>query len=119
MRLGRQLRLAGLTWARLALIAAGVIAIYSGFEIVGNNVHQYQLDRQSARLAQQVQQEQERHRELEALKAWMQSDDFVIQAARLQGYIFPGDKPLLIDAPSATPTPDPGNGWWQRYLPSP
>ena len=57
-------------------------------------------------------------RSLQALKAWMQSNGFVAQAARDQGLVMPGDKPILVAAPNATPAPDAGDGWWQRYLPA-
>ncbi len=118
MGVGGRLRAMGVTWTRVAVVAALVITVYFGFAIVGNAVHQYQLDRQNAQLAQQVQRERQRNIELQALKAWMQSDSFVAQAAREQGLALPGDKPILVAAPSATPPPDSGDGWWQRYLPA-
>ena len=116
--MGGRLRAIGVTWTRVAVVAALVISVYFGFAIVGNAVHQYQLDQQSAQLAQQVQHEQQRNTELQALKSWMQSSGFVAQAARAQGLVMPGDKPILVAAPSATPAPDSGDGWWQRYLPT-
>ena len=118
MELGGRLRAIGITWTRLALVAAGVISVYFGFAIVGNSVHQYQLDRQNAQLQQQVKQEQTRNTQLQALKSWMQSDDFIVQMARDQGLALPGDKTILVAAPSATPQASGIDGWWQRYLAS-
>jgi cell division protein FtsL len=114
--MGGRLRSVGISWTRLALVAAAVISVYFGFAIVGNRVHQYQLDQQNAQLQQQVKQEQTRNTQLQALKEWMQSDDFIVQMARDQGLALPGDKTILVAAPSTTPQPSDINGWWQRYL---
>ncbi len=114
--MGGRLQAVGITWTRLALVAAAVISVYFGFAIVGNSVHQYQLDRQNAQLQQQVKQEQTRNAQLQALKQWMQSDDFIVQMARDQGLALPGDNTILVAAPSATPQPNSSDGWWQRYI---
>lgn len=107
----------GLTWTRLALVAAAFICVYFGFAIVGNRVHQYQLDRQDAQLEQQLQHEQRNNAQLQAIRTWMQSDNFVEQAARQQGMVMPGDHPLRVAAPSATPAAGGiSDGWWQKYL---
>lgn len=108
---------AGLTWTRLAVVAAGFIVVYFGFASIGNGLHQYQLDRQNSQLEQQLQHEQGRNAELQSLRSWMQTDAFVQQAARQQGMVMPGDHPILVAAPSATPPAGSvADGWWQKYL---
>jgi cell division protein FtsB len=106
----------GLTPTRLMMIAAGFISVYFGFSIAGNWVHQYQLEHENSRLEQQIAAQQGRYERLKALRDWMQSNTFVEAAARQQGMVKPGDRPIAVIAPSASPAPDDGREWWERYF---
>ncbi len=105
----------GLTTSRLILIAAGFIAVYFGFTIVGNRFHQYQLDRENTQLEQRIATGQSQVSQLQALRDWMQSDAYVEQMAREQGLVRPGDHAVIVTAPAA-PVQDDSREWWQRYL---
>lgn len=105
-----------MTPSRLVLIAAGFISVYFGFSIVGNHVRQYQLDRENAQLEQRIQASQGELSRLQALQQWMQSDAFVEAMARKQGLVRPGDHPVIVAAPSATPATAGSREWWQRYF---
>jgi cell division protein FtsL len=106
----------GLTPTRLILIAAGFISVYFGFIIVGNRVHQYQLDQENTQLERRIVAAQNQQGKLQALKDWMQSDTFVEAMARKQGLVRPGDHPIIVAAPAPTSTPESGGEWWERYF---
>jgi len=106
----------GFTPVRLLLIAAGLVAVYCGFSIVGNYVHQYQLDRDRAQLQAQIQTEQSRYARLDALRQWMQSDAFIEAMARHDGLIKPGDHPIIVSAPSPSPAAGVAGDWWEKYF---
>lgn len=106
----------GLTPARLMLVAAGFVSVYFGFSIAGNYVHQYQLDHDKAQLRAQIQAEQTRYAQLDALRQWMQSDAFIEAMARHDGLIKPGDHPIVVSAPAPSATPGAAGDWWQKYL---
>jgi cell division protein FtsB len=106
----------GLTPTRLLLIAAGFVSVYFGFSVVGNYVHQYQLNRDKAQLEAQIQTEQTRYAKLDALRQWMQSDAFIEAMARHEGLIKPGDHPIVVSAPVPSPTPGADGDWWEKYF---
>jgi hypothetical protein len=112
----KRLRAVGLTPSRLLVIAAGFISVYFGFSIVGNRFHQYQLDRERVQLEARIAVERDRQARLGALSDWMQTDDFVEAMARREGMIRPGDHPIVVAAPSATPAAGAAHEWWEKYL---
>jgi cell division protein FtsB len=107
----------GLSATRLIMITAGFISVYFGFNIVGNRIHQYQLDKQNAVLEQQIATGKDDLAHLQALQQWMQGDAFVETMARKQGMIKPGDTPIIVSAPAPpVPSEPAGPQWWQRYF---
>ena len=99
------------------LIAAGFIVVYFSFTIVGNRLHQYQLDRENTQLEQRIAAAQSQYGRLQALHDWMQSDSFIETMARRQGLVRPGDHTILVSGGApATPAPDDGREWWERYF---
>ncbi len=98
------------------LIAAGFVSVYFGFSIVGNYVHQYQLDHDKAQLEAQIQTEQTRYAKLDALRQWMQSDDFIAAMARHDGLIKLGDHPIVVSAPAPSPAAGAAGDWWEKYF---
>lgn len=111
-----RLRQLGVTPRRLVLIAAAFITVYFGFTIVGNRVRQYQLDRENAQLEQRIQDGRTQRSRLQALQEWMQSDAYIEAMARQQGLVRPGDHPVVVAAPAATPATAGSRAWWERYF---
>jgi cell division protein FtsB len=106
----------GLTPPRLLVIAAVFISIYSGFAVVGNALHQYQLDRENTRLEASIATQRDKVTRLTALRDWMKSDAFVEAAARRMDMVKPGDHAIIVAAPAATPAPVADLDWWKKYL---
>lgn len=106
----------GLSTTRLMLIAAGFISVYFGFTIVGNRVHQYQLDHENAQLERQIVAGQNQYGRLQALHDWMQTDSFIETAARQQGMMKPGEHAIMVAAPAPAPTADDAREWWEHYF---
>lgn len=111
-----RLNAVGLTSTRLLLIAAGFISVYFGFSVVGNRFHQYQLDREKGQLETRIAAEQTRYARLDALRQWMESDQFIEASARKEGMIRPGDHAIVVAAPTATATPAAVSEWWEKYI---
>ncbi|HXG42105.1 MAG TPA: septum formation initiator family protein [Dehalococcoidia bacterium] len=104
--------------AVLALSAAAVVYILVTGGLGALRTHQLRQDEE--RLQAEVAQLQERQRWLEALRDYMQSDEFLEMMARQQlGLVRPGEKGIMVVSPSPTPAPTPTDGrpWWERLLP--
>ena len=104
--------------AVLALSAAAVVYILVTGGLGALRTHQ--LRQHEEELQAEVSQLQERQRWLEALRAYMQSDEFVEMMARQQLVLVrPGEKGIMVVSPSPTPAPTPTDGrpWWERLLP--
>ena len=111
-----RLNAVGLSSTRLLLIAAAFVSVYFGFSVVGNRFHQYQLDREKSQLEARISAEQTRYSRLDALRQWMESDQFVEASARKEGMIRPGDHAIVVAAPTATATVGPVGEWWEKYI---
>lgn len=109
---------AGLGPRTILVVSAFFIVCYFGVSIVNNAVDRYELDREQDRLRNQLQSLESQQRRLDALKNYMQSDEFIERAGRDQGLIFPGDTPVFITAPTpSTGTVSSFSGpWWERYF---
>jgi cell division protein FtsL len=109
---------AGLTPRKILIVAALFIIAYFGFAIFGNAIQRYELDREQRQLGQEIAALEEQQRRLEALRAYMLTDEFIERAAREQGLARPGDTSVIVVAP--TPEADrqykPGAPWWERYF---
>ncbi len=106
--------------ARTVLALSAVAVVYILVTGALGALRAHQLRQEEDRLRAEVAQLQERQRWLEALRAYMQSDEFVEMVARQQlGLVRPGEKGIMVVSPSPTPTPSPPDGrpWWERLLP--
>src|SRR5258708_3233895 len=111
-------RVTGLSPQVVLIVAAFFIICYFGVSIVNNALHRYELDRQQVQMRQQIQSLETQKGRLDALRSYMQSDEFVERAGRAEGLIFPGDVPVFVSAPAPTPTAatGPTGPWWERYF---
>jgi len=65
----------------------------------------YRLQREKARLEQEIAQEKARQEELEAYKGFVQSDEFVEQWARTEGRMVKPGETAVVPIPARTPPP--------------
>ena len=109
---------AGLSPGRILIVAAVFIIAYFGVSIAGNALTRYELAREQRRLRQEIAALEAQQRRLDALRAYMQTDEFIERAAREEGLVRPGDTVVLVVAPTRTATAQasPGGSWWKRYF---
>ena len=87
----------------IAIIVA-TIALFMAVDFGRRMAAIYRLQREKARLEQEVAQEQARQEKLKAYKDYVQSDEFVEQWARTEGkMVKPGETPV-VPVPVRTPT---------------
>ncbi|HDH09312.1 MAG TPA: septum formation initiator family protein [Chloroflexi bacterium] len=117
----------------IAIIVA-TIALFMAVDFGRRMAAIYRLQREKARLEQEVAQEQSRQEELKAYKDYVQSDEFVEQWARTEGkMVKPGETPV-VPVPVRTPTlsekhpPEEGQAmkgeshwreWWELFFGGP
>lgn len=78
----------------------------------------YRLHDERRALAQEVEVLRTQKAELEGLREYLGSDEYVESVARSQfGLVRPGETAVLVDAPVAsTPAPQPGQRWWESLF---
>jgi cell division protein FtsB len=112
---------AGLSPRRVLIVAAIFIIGYFSIAIVGNAINRYELARDQDRLRNEIAALQSQQQRLDALRTYMQTDEFIERMARDEGLVRPGDTPVMVAAP--TPTGSSSSGavgpWWERYFGSP
>lgn len=107
----------GLGPRKILIVSAFFIVCYFGVSIVNNALQRYELEQQQERLRQEIYSLERQQRRLDALKTYMQSDEFIERAGRDQGLIYPGDTPVFISAPTPMAAGAPRSGpWWERYF---
>ncbi len=108
---------ASLSPRRALFIAAIFLTGYLGVAIVGNALNRYELTRTQERLDREIQALEAQQRRLEALRLYMQTDEFIERAAREEGLVRPGDIAVAVAAPTTATTPVTSTGpWWERYF---
>ncbi len=107
--------------ARLIAIGTAVIAVY--FLVTGavNAIRAHQLREQEDRLQQDVEDLQSRYDRLQALKDYLNSDEYVESVAREElGLVKRGEEGIVVISSAPAPTPDPGEGdrplWWDVLI---
>ncbi len=86
-----------------------------------NAIHSEQLKQQEGRLRQDVEQTQTRYQRLQALKEYLNSDEYIESVAREQlGLVKPGEIGFIAISTVPTPTPVAGEGgrdlWWDELI---
>lgn len=89
-------------------------------------VRSYQLGQEEGRREEELRQLQERYRRLEALRDYLNSDEYIETVAREQlGLVRPGEQGIVVIAAAPTPTPEPGPDgeaspsqdlWWEDLI---
>jgi hypothetical protein len=108
----------GLSPRRVLIVAAAFIIAYFGVAIAGNALHRYELEQEQARLEREIAALETQQRRLEALRAYMLTDEFIERAGREQGLARAGDTSVIVVAPTPAAGQEmaPGAPWWERYF---
>jgi len=111
-------RASGLYPRRVLVVAIGFVVIYFGVAIVGNAINRYELERHAAALRAEIAALEAQQQRLEALRAYMQTDEFIERMARDEGLALPGETAVLVVAPTPSPTSTlaPTEPWWEGYF---
>ena len=106
------------------LAVTALVVIY--FLVAGslNAIRSQQLRQQQARLEADIQQFQQRFQRLEALREYLNSDEYIESAARQQlGLVRQGQTGFVVISTVPSPTPAPGQGsgtapdlWWDILI---
>ena len=98
-----------------------MIAVY--FLVTGgvNAIRAHQLRQQEDRLQADVQDLQTRYDRLQALRDYLNSDEYVESVAREElGLVKKGEEGIVVISSAAAPTPAPGEGepslWWDVLI---
>lgn len=110
--------------ARIVLAVTALVVVY--FLVAGslNAIRSHQLRQQQAQLEIEIQELEERFQRLEALREYLNSDEYIEAIAREQlGLVHEGETAFVVisTAPSATPAPEEDSDaeprlWWDILI---
>lgn len=105
---------------RLILLATLVIASHLLISAGGSFMHSFRLAGDEASLRGEVASLSRDKQQLEQVRDYLRSDEYVeFMARRTFGLVKPGEKLVIVDAPKGvveTPAEPPGNTWWRRLF---
>jgi cell division protein FtsB len=108
---------------RIVLFTTLAVAAYLLVSAGGNVLHSYRLADDEAQLRQEIEQLTQDKGQLEQVRDYLRTDEFVeFMARRTFGLVKPGEKLVVVSAPEPveTPLPDePGEAWWKRLFGGP
>lgn len=118
-----------LSLAPIIVGLAACAAIYLGFTATHYLLHNVQLRGDEARLRAEIAQLDRDQQQLEAVRDYLKSDEYVEDVARRTlGLVKPGETLVIVsstapETPTPTPPPDsrtPAAEWWKAlFLPTP
>jgi len=107
--------------ARVIVTGTAVIAVY--FLVTGavSAIQGHQLRQQQDRLQQDIEDLQGRYDRLQALKDYLNSDEYVESVAREElGLVKKGEEGIVVISSAPAPTPAPGESdrslWWDVLI---
>lgn len=111
-----------LTISRLILAVTALMVVY--FLVAGglNAVRSYHLRQEESRLRSEIQDLQRRYQRLEALRDYLNSDEYIEAVAREElGLVREGEVGIVVISTAPTPTPAPGQDadgqlWWESLI---
>ena len=114
-------QLPGTPTARIVLVITAVAITYFLIAAVLGAVRSYQLQQREDRLRSEIAELHGRYERLDALKAYLNSDEFIESAAREQlGLVRPGETGFITISSQPAPTPASGEPrpelWWDALL---
>jgi len=109
-----------LSLPRVVIVLAAVVVGYLLFSAAGDLLLAQRLNRDEERLQDELVDLERQHRELTAIREYLQTDEYIERVAReTLGWVRPGET-LVIVSSSVTPTPTPekdapdqARPWWE------
>ena len=105
--------------ARVILAVTALVIVYFLVSGTFNAIRSQQLRQQQAHLEVDIQEFQQRYQRLQALREYLNSDEYIEAVARKQlGLVRQGETGLVIISTAPPPTPVPGQEtepelWWE------
>jgi len=114
-------QLPGSPASRIVLLVTALAITYFLITAALGAVRAYQLEQREDRLRTEIAELQARYERLDALKGYLNSDEFIEAAAREQlGLVRPGETGFITISSQPAPTPAPGDPhpelWWDALL---
>ena len=108
---------------RVVLAVTSLVVVYFLVSGAFNAVRSHQLRQQADRLEDDIGQIEARYQRLEALRDYLNSDEYIESVAREQlGLVREGESGFVVVSTVPTPTPAPGEGppqpelWWDVLI---
>ncbi|HWO72213.1 MAG TPA: septum formation initiator family protein [Dehalococcoidia bacterium] len=103
---------------RLLLAAIGLVTLYMLVTAGSNYLHSYRLANDEERLTQEVEELQRQQDQLTQIRDYLRTDEYVeFMARRVFGLVKPGEKLVIVQAPTPEPQDGPEDAtWWQRLF---
>ena len=107
--------------ARVIVIGTTIIAVYFLTTGAVNSIRGHQLRQQENRLQQDIGDLQQRYDRLQALKDYLNSDEYIESVAREElGLVKKGEEGIVVISSAPAPTPAPGDAepslWWDVLI---
>lgn len=110
--------------ARIILAVTALVVVYFLVSGAFNAIRSHQLREQQSRLEAEIQQIQQRFQRLEALRDYLNSDEYIEAVARQQlGLVREGETGFVVISTVPSPTPAPEDGstaepelWWDILI---
>jgi len=109
-----------LTLTRVVFLLAAVVVGYFLINAGQDTLLSHHLTREEGQLQRQIDQLQGQEARLQALRGYLQTDEYVEGVARRLGLVRPGERLVIVSSTvPATPTPTPGGNvstapWWEQ-----
>jgi len=111
---------------RVVLVVTALVVVYFLLSGALQAVRSHQLGQEQGRLEAELRQLQERYRRLEALRDYLNSDEYIETVAREQlGLVRPGEQAIVVIAPAPTASAKDGPEgeaspspelWWEELI---
>ncbi len=108
---------------RILLVATIVVSAYLVYSAGGSLLHSYHLQGDEDRLRGEVAQLKQQQDQLEQVRDYLRTDEYVeFMARRVFGLVKPGEVLVIVDAPKPANAQDApedfplGETWWQRLF---
>ncbi len=107
--------------AKVIVIGTTVIAVYFLTTGAVNTIRTHQLREREQRLQQDIGDLQKRYDRLQALKDYLNSDEYIESVAREElGLVKKGEEGIVVISSAPAPTPAPGDAepslWWDVLI---